>query len=258
MSVKIAMAAVSTAAITAISVATVPAHARTCSITSTSGSPELACSTGDGDESKLFEIKDTGVTSFFSQIGSNGTVQDVQTNTDVPVDTSNGYGEVKPSTNGAAWTRATFFPALGSSLAWDGLFVRGQIIDASGQTFDGNVFATVVDFKGNTTNFQWSGLPTNADIGTIGFDEPAGSKGIAIGSAIIFLDSTGNFKSMKQFDVSNCVSADGCVGGGGTPTIPEPSTWAMLLFGFASLGYVGYRGRKRPRLWQPEPDHTFS
>lgn len=28
--------------------------------------------------------------------------------------------------------------------------------------------------------------------------------------------------------------------------IPEPSTWAMMLLGFASLGYFGYRSRRRP------------
>jgi len=32
---------------------------------------------------------------------------------------------------------------------------------------------------------------------------------------------------------------------GGTSTVPEPSTWAMLLLGFAGLGYLGYR-RGRP------------
>ena len=28
--------------------------------------------------------------------------------------------------------------------------------------------------------------------------------------------------------------------------VPEPSTWAMMLLGFAGLGYLGYRSRKRP------------
>ena len=31
--------------------------------------------------------------------------------------------------------------------------------------------------------------------------------------------------------------------------VPEPSTWAMVLLGFAGLGFVGYR--TRPRLPQP-------
>jgi hypothetical protein len=28
-------------------------------------------------------------------------------------------------------------------------------------------------------------------------------------------------------------------------TIPEPSTWAMMLLGFAGLGVVGYRRTRR-------------
>jgi PEP-CTERM motif len=34
-----------------------------------------------------------------------------------------------------------------------------------------------------------------------------------------------------------------------TAAIPEPSTWAMMLLGFAGLGYAGFRRtRKSPRL----------
>jgi len=37
---------------------------------------------------------------------------------------------------------------------------------------------------------------------------------------------------------------------GGTTTlsyfaVPEPSTWAMMLLGFAGLAFAGYRGAKR-------------
>jgi hypothetical protein len=31
---------------------------------------------------------------------------------------------------------------------------------------------------------------------------------------------------------------------GTSPTVPEPSTWAMMLVGFAGLGFVGHRARK--------------
>jgi hypothetical protein len=34
--------------------------------------------------------------------------------------------------------------------------------------------------------------------------------------------------------------------GGAASTVPEPSTWAMLLIGFAGLGYAGFRRRKGP------------
>jgi hypothetical protein len=30
----------------------------------------------------------------------------------------------------------------------------------------------------------------------------------------------------------------------GDPVVPEPSTWAMMLLGFAGLGYAGYRSRR--------------
>jgi PEP-CTERM motif len=34
---------------------------------------------------------------------------------------------------------------------------------------------------------------------------------------------------------------------GGVAPAPEPSTWAMMLLGFASLGYAGYRRAREPR-----------
>jgi hypothetical protein len=34
-------------------------------------------------------------------------------------------------------------------------------------------------------------------------------------------------------------------GGGGGPTVPEPSTWAMMLLGFVGLGTLGYRRAQR-------------
>ncbi len=33
-----------------------------------------------------------------------------------------------------------------------------------------------------------------------------------------------------------------------TTAVPEPSTWAMMLMGFAGLGYAGYRRSAKPRL----------
>ena len=33
--------------------------------------------------------------------------------------------------------------------------------------------------------------------------------------------------------------------GGSITTVPEPSTWAMMLLGFAGLAYAGWRGSRR-------------
>jgi PEP-CTERM motif len=32
------------------------------------------------------------------------------------------------------------------------------------------------------------------------------------------------------------------------PAVPEPSTWAMLLLGFAGIGFMAYRRKSKPTL----------
>ena len=41
---------------------------------------------------------------------------------------------------------------------------------------------------------------------------------------------------------------DGLVTGFSTGAVPEPSTWAMMLAGFAGLGFLGYRRTVKARL----------
>ena len=35
---------------------------------------------------------------------------------------------------------------------------------------------------------------------------------------------------------------------GSVIAVPEASTWAMMLLGFAGLGYAGWRGSRKPAL----------
>ncbi len=35
------------------------------------------------------------------------------------------------------------------------------------------------------------------------------------------------------------------VAAGVTATVPEPSTWAMMMLGFAGLGFAGYRRSRK-------------
>ena len=46
--------------------------------------------------------------------------------------------------------------------------------------------------------------------------------------------------NMRGFDITG-FSADGAVSLSQSSAIPEPSTWAMMLLGFAGLGWAGYR-----------------
>jgi hypothetical protein len=48
-------------------------------------------------------------------------------------------------------------------------------------------------------------------------------------------------------DGSGGFGFDFAVGG----AVPEHSTWAMMLIGFAGLGYAGYRRAKEPRWARP-------
>jgi hypothetical protein len=54
---------------------------------------------------------------------------------------------------------------------------------------------------------------------------------------IVFSSMTG-FKEMKHFEISDLMK-DAVINP--TGTVPEPSTWAMMLLGIAGLGFAGYR-----------------
>ena len=72
----------------------------------------------------------------------------------------------------------------------------------------------------------------------------------ASGSGIIDASDTGFFYADPVTSGLELVSASGHdyeTPGVGTPSVPEPSTWAMMLLGFAGLGYVSYRKARETR-----------
>lgn len=73
---------------------------------------------------------------------------------------------------------------------------------------------------------------------------PANSYCVFIGSP------TAPFPSVSEFIESTdsagyWVSQTTTITAGPIVDVPEPSTWAMMLIGFAGLGYVGYRADRR-------------
>jgi hypothetical protein len=59
-------------------------------------------------------------------------------------------------------------------------------------------------------------------------------------------DTVINLGSSLGPDVDLTISGFGTfVIGGVVEAVPEPSTWALMLLGFAGLGFVGYRTNSR-------------
>jgi PEP-CTERM motif len=62
------------------------------------------------------------------------------------------------------------------------------------------------------------------------------------GSASTTINGVNNLGDIVGFYTP--ASGDAVVGFVGTP-VPEPSTWATMLVGFAGLGFLGYRKVRR-------------
>ena len=105
------------------------------------------------------------------------------------------------------------------------VFETGSVIDADvgglGVNFDSNITGT--DFAWNLTSpaSGFSYMPTAAD------------------QTLIQLHNNGS--DLIEADISDVEITVASP----PPAVPEPSTWAMMLVGFAAMGFAGYRARKR-------------
>lgn len=99
-----------------------------------------------------------------------------------------------------------FWPGKAPATAWD-YFGAGSVLDIYGLMFTLSN-GDVVDVFSNG----------------IGYGPPGAVFGVAVATSAQSLDYVEN---------------------GVTATAPEPSTWAMMLLGFAGLGFAGYRRSQR-------------
>jgi hypothetical protein len=82
---------------------------------------------------------------------------------------------------------------------------------------------------------------------------PGGDDVYGPGSSTFVTESPTDLTNISQLDInivsftpeSATFAVDNIVL---STTVPEPSTWAMMLFGFAGLGYAGYGARRTARL----------
>jgi hypothetical protein len=140
------------------------------------------------------------------------------------VDTGSGFATIKP-TKGATLTDLIFTPA--SDTLFSDFSFRGQL-EPSG--FTGTIDVTWTDSSGTSGTIPFGGVKgPNADFDRLGI---VSNDGETLKSVEISTPGSESFKESKQVQFS---------GKGITPTIPEPSSWAMMLIGFAGLVCAGYR-----------------
>ena len=56
---------------------------------------------------------------------------------------------------------------------------------------------------------------------------------------------SGTAKSVDFNGTADDIGFSAITLGSATPVIPEPSTWAMMVVGFAGLGFAGYRAKRK-------------
>jgi hypothetical protein len=112
-----------------------------------------------------------------------------------------------------------------------------------------------LDKSGVISSITFPGSVATQAFGVNDLGEIVGDYTLAHGDIFGFLDRGGVFSTIDPFGspvvVANGINDLGQVVGfytdangntiGFETTIPEPSTWAMTLLGFAGLGFLGYR-----------------
>ena len=206
-----------------LALASVPAHATFILDTSCG---ESHCAGG----TDFFNDKDNkDVSTFTGTVGGHiGTAVTVDTIGNI--DTGAGFSTIKP-VKGGTLTDLIFTPA-DDSLFSDFSF-RGQL-ERSG--FTGTIDVTWTDSLGTSGTIPFTGVTgPDSDFARLGI---VSDDGETLKSVEISTPGSESFKEFKQVQFSAASIP---------PSIPEPSTWAMMLLGFAGLGYAALHRAKSPQ-----------
>ena len=159
-----------------------------------------------------------------------GTVQGnaITVDTTGNVDTGSGFATITP-VKGGTLTDLIFTPA--DNMLFSDFSFRGQLEPAG---FTGTVDVIWTDSTGTSGMLTFNNVSgPNSDFGRLGI---VSNDGETLKLVEISTPGSESFKELKHVEFS---------GTGIIPSIPELSTWAMMLAGFAGLGFLGYRAQRR-------------
>jgi hypothetical protein len=156
-----------------------------------------------------------------------GTVEGAAVTVDTTgnVDTGSGFATISPI-KGGTLTDLIFTPA--SDTLFSDFSFRGQL-ESSG--FTGTVDVTWTDSSGMSGMIAFTDVKgPNADFDRLGI---VSTDGETLKSVEVSTPGSESFKEFKQAEFSSA--------------IPELSTWALMLLGFAGLSYAALNKAKRAR-----------
>jgi hypothetical protein len=147
---------------------------------------------------------------------------------------------------------STLNSLFGAVYAWDGskpttLLWQSSVLTGKGDETDGG---GVIDFSPTGVNvalgqqyvvllstFGIAGVNGGATVGTC---QPSCSAGNLVTGVLFGDGSTSWSNNFSIYDTTFSVTV--------TSPVPEPSTWAMMILGFAGVGFMAYRRKSKPAL----------
>ena len=145
------------------------------------------------------------------------------------------------------------------TIQYDALGTPAQVLSLDVTTGAG----TSDSFIGYNYVYNVSGLDNTvefADINATQLDFPANEVVAEAGESMLFLDWQGSTPTAlylgnngSEYSSESSFSADYLTRslndqGGSVGAVPEPSTWAMMILGFAGVGFMAYRRKSKPAL----------
>ena len=114
-----------------------------------------------------------------------------------------------------------------------------------GPTFCGNMGQAVVDTHGYVFGSASGQFPLSLETPFVMTTDYLNGKNI--GGIFVFGNSNGTTDIGWGNPLSNFPTSESVVVSLGTMTsgVPEPSTWAMMIFGFAGVGFMAYRRKSK-------------